>query len=150
MRNICKFIAILISSIISILLFWFVITPPESWVTILALTCIWIFASPFLIIVCGIMYSFNGPFTLREKRVFWAANPPSTIMIHVSTSFAWSYILFTNGHFATGFIYTLCIISLVILSSMYLNSKKPPPVNRMNMNDLHEYICDHSIDYWRN
>lgn len=150
MRNICKFIALLIVNSISTVLFWFVISPPENWVTTLAIICIWIFAIPFLIIVCGIMYNFNGPFTLREKRVFWTKNPTTTIMIQISTSFAWSYILFTVGYFATGFIYTLCIISLIILFLMYLYSKKSPPVNRMNMNDLHEYICDHSIDYWQN
>ena len=145
-----KFIIELVSSCISISLFWFILTPPETWVSTLAIGCIWVVAVLFLILTCGLLCVFKGPFTIKEKHKFRQANPPLTIIIHTLTAIAWSYILFSSDYIATSIIYSLCIVSLFSLFSMYLYSKKPPPFNRMNSEDLYEYLCNHSVDYRKN
>jgi len=151
-RNLGKWLFEIVVNCAVITAFWYMTAPPETWVNILCLTCIWITTVPIICIACGLLFNFKGPFTSTEKRSFRKHNNTVSLIIHTISAFLWSYILFDNGYIATGMIYTVAIIAVLSVFMVYLYSKQPPPIYRMTIEDIYEYLCERadSIDCQRN
>ena len=130
-----------------IYLFWYIISPPQTWITTTCIAIIWM-ASLFVIaITSGMILSIKGGFNDTEKAALDKMIPIPIIVMDIAAGIGIGIILFVYGFLITGIIYCTAMVMFICLVLKYRFTDPVFKLPELDETELVRYLLDKWEDY---